>query len=52
MIKYNLTKAELRDLKKACIYMKLSYEAQAARPETARWLLIRYHNDLAAGLCA
>ena len=46
MIKYNLTKAELRELKAACACMKLRYEAQAARPRIARKLISMYKAGL------
>ena len=46
MIKYNLTKSELRDVKKACAYFKLHWEVIAARPVIARQLINEYNRNL------
>ena len=49
-IKYNLTEQELRELREACRAMKLPWEAQAARPESARKLIEMYKTMLQMGI--
>jgi hypothetical protein len=39
MIKYYLTDKEQKELRAACEYMNLRFEAQAARPKIARKLI-------------
>lgn len=38
-VKYSLTASEQKDLRKVCKYTGLAFEAQAARPATARKLI-------------
>ena len=40
--KYNLTPKELRNLKTVCTYAGLRWQAQAARPKLARFLITDY----------
>lgn len=46
---FNLSSDEVRNLRKACAAMKLSFRAQAARPANARRLLDAYKVSVAKG---